>query len=62
MAVVRTEVWEERIASLIRVERISEPGTTLAVTSQKTTFFRIVLVRTGKRTEVILLVFHLFTD
>jgi hypothetical protein len=30
---VRTDVSEERIASIIRVERISELGTTSAVTS-----------------------------
>jgi hypothetical protein len=31
-SLVRTDVSEERIASTIRVERISELGTTLAVT------------------------------
>jgi hypothetical protein len=33
VTVVRTEVSEERITSIIKVERIDEPGTTLAVTS-----------------------------
>jgi hypothetical protein len=32
MALVRTDVSEERIASVIRVKRISEPGTSSAVT------------------------------
>jgi hypothetical protein len=48
MAVVRTDVSEERIASIIRVKRISELGT-LAVTSnrsvasfQKMAFFRLL--------------------
>jgi hypothetical protein len=35
VAVVRTDVSEERIASIIRVTRIGEIGTTLAVTSTK---------------------------
>jgi hypothetical protein len=34
VALVRTDVSEERIASIIRVERISELGTALAVTSK----------------------------
>jgi thioester reductase-like protein len=33
VALVRTEVSEERIASIIRVTRIGELGTTLAITS-----------------------------
>jgi hypothetical protein len=32
VALVRTDVSEERAASIIRVERSSEPGTTLALT------------------------------
>jgi hypothetical protein len=35
VALVRTEVWKELSASLIRVTRISELGTTLAVTSNR---------------------------
>jgi hypothetical protein len=31
MALVRTDVSEERIACMIRVTRIGEPGTTLSV-------------------------------
>jgi hypothetical protein len=33
VALVRTDVSEKRIASIIKVERISELGTTFAVTS-----------------------------
>jgi hypothetical protein len=33
VALVRTDVAEERVASIIRVTRIGELGTTLAVTS-----------------------------
>jgi hypothetical protein len=35
VTLVRTNVLEERIASVIRVERIGELGTTLAVTSNQ---------------------------
>jgi hypothetical protein len=37
VALVRTDVSEERIASLIRVTRIGELGTALAVTSNRRT-------------------------
>jgi hypothetical protein len=37
VALVRTDVSEECIASIIRVERISKIGTTLAVTSNQST-------------------------
>jgi hypothetical protein len=37
MALVRTDVSEEHIASIIRVIRIGELGTTLAVTSNRRT-------------------------
>jgi hypothetical protein len=40
VALVRTEVSEELIASFIRVTRISELGTTLAVTSDRRTLRR----------------------
>jgi hypothetical protein len=33
VALVRTDVWEELSASIIRVTRIGEIGTTLALTS-----------------------------
>jgi hypothetical protein len=32
VVLVRTDVFEERIASVIRAERIGDPGTKLAVT------------------------------
>jgi hypothetical protein len=35
VALVRTDVSEERSSSIIRVKRISELGTTLAVTSNR---------------------------
>jgi hypothetical protein len=38
VAPVRTDVSEERSASFIRVTRISELGTTLAVTSKRRKF------------------------
>jgi hypothetical protein len=37
VALVRTDVSEERIASMIKVTRIGELGTTLAVTSNRRT-------------------------
>jgi hypothetical protein len=37
VALVITDVWEERFASIIRVTRIRELGTTLAVTSNQRT-------------------------
>jgi hypothetical protein len=40
VALVRTDVSEERIASFIRVTRICELGTTLAVTSNRRTLRR----------------------
>jgi hypothetical protein len=58
VAVVRTDVSEELSAFFIRVTRIGEIGTTLAVTSnrhkpdgvtsQKTTFFIVTAVKTLK--------------
>jgi hypothetical protein len=46
VAVVRTNVLERRITSIIRVPRISELGTKLAhgITSQKMAFFGIAFV------------------
>jgi hypothetical protein len=41
MAFVRTDVSEEYIASIVRVTRISELRTTLAVTSNRRTLQRI---------------------
>jgi hypothetical protein len=40
VALVRTDVSEERSASFIRVTRIGELGTTLAVTSNRRTLQR----------------------
>jgi hypothetical protein len=40
VALVRTDVSEERIASVINVTRIGELGTTLAVTSNRRTLRR----------------------
>jgi hypothetical protein len=40
VALVRTDVSEERITSIIRVTRIGELGTTLAVTSNRSTLRR----------------------
>jgi hypothetical protein len=48
VALVRTNVYEERIASIIRVTRIGELGTTLAVTSNRRT-----LGRNTKRMEAL---------
>jgi hypothetical protein len=42
VALVRTDVSEELSASFIRVTRIGELGTTLAVTSLQTKFLRNV--------------------
>jgi hypothetical protein len=40
VALVITDVSEERIASIIKVKRISELGTTLAVTSNRSKLLR----------------------
>jgi hypothetical protein len=45
VALVRTDVSEERSASFIRVTRIGELGTTLAVTSNRRTLRRNTSVR-----------------
>jgi hypothetical protein len=44
MALVRTDVSEERSASFIRVTRIGEMGTTLTVTNNRRTLRRNVTV------------------
>jgi hypothetical protein len=54
VALVRTDVSEELSASFIRVTRISELGTTLAVTivtSQKTPFFIVTATKTSNLTS-----------
>jgi hypothetical protein len=40
VSLVRTDASEERIASIIRVTRIGELGTTLAVTSDRSTLWK----------------------
>jgi hypothetical protein len=52
VVLVRTDVSEERSASIIRVTRISELGTTLAVTSnrrtlRRNTMYRLILLCDG---------------
>jgi hypothetical protein len=49
VALVRTDVSEECIASVIRVERISELGTTLARTSNRSTVLMMEAIRSLKR-------------
>jgi hypothetical protein len=43
VALARTDVSEERSASIIRVTRIGELGTTLAVTSNRLTLLSVSL-------------------
>jgi hypothetical protein len=43
VALVRTDVSEERIASIIRVTSIGEVGTTIAVTSNQLILRRILI-------------------
>jgi hypothetical protein len=50
MAHVRTDVSEELSASIIRVTRIGELGTTLAVTSNRSTLRRNTVEREEKET------------
>jgi hypothetical protein len=61
VALVRTDVSEELSASFIRVTRIGERGTTLAVTthgvtSETTPFFIVTAVKTSNLTGLSLLV------
>jgi hypothetical protein len=46
VAIVRTDISEERIAFIIRVTRSRELGTTLAVTSNRSTLPRNTMVYT----------------
>jgi hypothetical protein len=51
VALVRTDVSEKLSASIIRVTRIGELGTTLAVTSnRRTAFFIVTAVKTSNLT------------
>jgi hypothetical protein len=43
VALVRTDVSEERSSCIIRVTRIGEPGTTLAVTSNRRSVRRLLV-------------------
>jgi archaellum biogenesis ATPase FlaH len=43
VSLIRTDVSEEISASFIRVRRLSEPGTTLVVTSNQRTLQRLTL-------------------
>jgi hypothetical protein len=49
VALVRTDVSEERSASFIRVTRIGELGTTLAVTNNRHTLRRNTIVISSQR-------------
>jgi demethoxyubiquinone hydroxylase (CLK1/Coq7/Cat5 family) len=42
VAIIRTDVSEETIASIIRVNKIGELGTTLAVTSNRKILCRVL--------------------
>jgi hypothetical protein len=50
VALVRTDVLDESIASIIRMRRIGKLVTTLDVTSQKTAFFIVTAVKTSNLT------------
>jgi hypothetical protein len=53
VALVRTDVSEEPSASFIRVTRIGEVGTTLAITSnRRTQFYIVTAVKTSNLTSV----------
>jgi hypothetical protein len=54
MALVRTDVSEERIASIIRVKRIGAPGTMLTVTSKRSTLRCTDSYRPDDRVDTIL--------
>jgi hypothetical protein len=51
VALVRADVSEELSASFIRVTRICELGTALAVTSEKTAFFIVAALKTSNLTR-----------
>jgi hypothetical protein len=57
-ALVKTDVSEERSTSIIRVTRICELGTTLAITSNKCTLRRLLVMANipSSLTVVILMV------
>jgi hypothetical protein len=53
VALVRTDVSEERNASIIKGTRIGEVGTTLAVTSNRRTLRRNTILRSVRRLLVV---------
>jgi hypothetical protein len=53
MGLVRSDVSEERIASIIRVTRIVELGTTLAITSNPSTLRRNTTLRFSVTANVV---------
>jgi hypothetical protein len=53
VALVKTEVSQERSVSIIRVTRIGELGTTLAVISNRRTLRRITRVRPEQARAVV---------
>jgi hypothetical protein len=52
VALIRTEVSEEFSASIIRVTRIGEIGTTLTVTSNRCTLFAATTTGTATKKKV----------
>jgi hypothetical protein len=54
VAVVRTDVSEENIASVIKVKRISELGTTLAVISNRNSVLQLLVTANVVPTSLIL--------
>jgi hypothetical protein len=55
VALVRTEVSLERIAAIVRVTRIGELGTTIAVTSNRS--MQLLFVRSVRRLLVTAILF-----
>jgi hypothetical protein len=52
VAFVRTDVSEERSASIVRLTRVDEPGTTLAVTSNRRTL--LVTANVASRSPILI--------
>jgi hypothetical protein len=51
MALVRTDISEELSASFIRMSRIGELGTTLALTSNRRSMCRLLVTATSQFTD-----------
>jgi hypothetical protein len=62
VAPVRTNVSEEYIASIIRVTRISELGTMLAVTSSRSTLRRNTMSMSSLHIDDNYVIFEVFTE